>query len=108
MSRVPQTFATRSTHSPVTQFLQSWPSGALCCTHLCDGHTLAQPNCGCVTACGRELLWSTTDVRQGDRFAPLLFALGLQGPLEEIVRDLPEVRVVAYLDDLYIQALNER
>jgi hypothetical protein len=33
----------------------------------------------------------------------LLFALGLQGPLEDIVRDIPEVRVVAYFDDVYIR-----
>jgi hypothetical protein len=52
---------------------------------------------------GHELLWSTTGVRQGDPIGPLLFALGLQGPLEEIVKDFPLVRVVAYLDDVYLQ-----
>jgi hypothetical protein len=32
-----------------------------------------------------------------------LFALGLQGPLEDIAREFPEVRVIAYLDDVYLQ-----
>jgi hypothetical protein len=47
---------------------------------------------------GHELLWSTTGVPWSDPIRTLLFALGLQGPLEDIVRDVPEVRVVAYLE----------
>ena len=35
--------------------------------------------------------------------APLLFALGLQGPLEKLDSEFPEVRELAYLDDVYLQ-----
>jgi hypothetical protein len=48
---------------------------------------------------GHELLVFYTS----DPIEPLFFALGLQGPFKDIVRDFPEVRVVAYLDDVYIQ-----
>ena len=34
---------------------------------------------------------------------PLLFALGLQGPLEKLGSEFPQVRVLAYLDDVYLQ-----
>ena len=34
---------------------------------------------------------------------PLLFALGLQGPLEKLDSEFTEVRVLAYLDDVYLQ-----
>jgi hypothetical protein len=52
---------------------------------------------------GHELLWSTTGVRQGDPIGHVLSSLGLQAPLREIVKDFLEVRIVAYLDDEYIQ-----
>ena len=48
---------------------------------------------------GHKRLWSTTGVRQGDRMGPLQFALGLQGPLQNLASEFPEVRVLAYLDD---------
>jgi hypothetical protein len=41
-------------------------------------------------------------VRQGDPIGPLLFSLALQGPLEQLTADFPDVRVVAYADDCYL------
>jgi hypothetical protein len=53
---------------------------------------------------GDELLWRTTGVRQGDLIVPLLIALSLQESHKNIVKDFPEVRVVASLEDVYIQS----
>ena len=46
---------------------------------------------------------SQTGVRQGDPAGPLLFSLALQGPLEQVSRDFPQVHAVAYADDCYLQ-----
>jgi hypothetical protein len=48
-------------------------------------------------------LTSQSGVRQGDFCGPLLFALALQGPLERVREAFPDVRVVAYADDVHLQ-----
>jgi hypothetical protein len=48
-------------------------------------------------------LTSQSGVRQGGPCGPLLFALALQGPLERIWDAFPDVRVVAYADDVHLQ-----
>jgi len=50
---------------------------------------------------GEESIWSTSGVQQGDPLGPLLFALVLQPVLRKI-KDLNEVVLAAYLDDLSI------
>ena len=51
---------------------------------------------------GSTVLESSTGVRQGDPCGPALFALGLQHSLLIATAAVPDVQVVAYLDDVYI------
>jgi len=46
--------------------------------------------------------WSQTGVRQGDPLGPAFFSLGIQPLLEEIDNKLPQVTVMAYLDDVIL------
>jgi hypothetical protein len=49
-------------------------------------------------------LASQSGVRQGDPCGPLLFALALQGPFERVRDAFPDVRVVAYANDVHLQS----
>jgi hypothetical protein len=42
-------------------------------------------------------------VRQGDPCGPLFFALAIQHVLEEVQCSYPDIRVIAYLDDIVLQ-----
>jgi hypothetical protein len=46
--------------------------------------------------------------RETDPIGPLSFALDLQRPFEDIAREFPEVRVIAYLDDVYLQGTADK
>ena len=52
---------------------------------------------------GADPLLSRTGVRQGDPSGPLLFALSLQSCLERVATLHPQVAVVAYADDTFLQ-----
>ena len=54
-----------------------------------------------------EPLWSAAGVRQGDPCGPCLFALTLWDSLEVSSLWHPEVRVIAYLDDVALQGPKE-
>jgi hypothetical protein len=51
----------------------------------------------------RGPLWSRSGVRQGDPCGPLFFALAIQSVLEEVQCSNPNIRVIAYLDDIVLQ-----
>ena len=51
---------------------------------------------------GTPPILCTSGVRQGDPLGPLLFALTLQGPLEEASAAHPDANVLAYMDDTYV------
>lgn len=56
-----------------------------------------------LVAGAQEDIWSSSGVRQGDPCGPLFFAITMQQMLEEVAEVFPEVRVIAYLDDTFLQ-----
>lgn len=55
-----------------------------------------------------NMLASAEGICQGDPLGPLLFSLRFRPTLEEIQRRLPEVILIAYLDDLYALDPNKK
>jgi hypothetical protein len=49
-----------------------------------------------------SVLASAQGVRQGDPIAPLLFSLAIRPTLEALQQALPDAKLIAYLDDIYI------
>jgi hypothetical protein len=54
----------------------------------------------------QEVVSSQSGVRQGDPLGPLLFALTLQGPLEQVA-EMGLARPVAFADDTFLQGARE-
>ena len=52
---------------------------------------------------GSPIIQSSTGVRQGDPCGPLFFALTIQPILQRVQQIVPDVRMVAYLDDIVLQ-----
>ena len=52
------------------------------------------------SADGRHVATSKTGVRQGDPLGPLFFCLGIQKILEQCQLNFPDIRLVAYMDDI--------
>jgi hypothetical protein len=50
-----------------------------------------------------EVVSSKSGVRQGDPLGPLLFALTLQGPLEQVA-EMGLARPIAFADDIFLQS----
>ena len=50
---------------------------------------------------GTDPIMCASGVRQGDPLGPLLFAITLQGPLEEVSAAHPDANLLAYMDDTY-------
>ena len=59
-------------------------------------------------AAGSPHIQSQTGVRQGDPAGGLYFGLTLQGVLELMQELFPELRLIAYADDVYLQGSTER
>lgn len=56
---------------------------------------------------GSQPLWSQAGVRQGDPCGPLFFSLALQDVLQHVQLMNSDVRIIAYLDDIFIQGSAE-
>ena len=54
-----------------------------------------------------RVIWSESGVRQGDVLGPALFCLGLLPILHTMKTRFPEVRVLAYMDDITVIGDNE-
>ena len=52
---------------------------------------------------GAPTIRSSSGVRQGDPCGPLLFALTIQPQLRAVQQALPNLRIIAYLDDIALQ-----